>query len=1474
IGATATAAAFAAGGQLFADDADRLRALAAESADALGPVADVTRDAGLLYGYVQNLSNMPDPIPTLRETLRLEELGQHIPSAAAYLKTDVLPQMTAFAPTSEGFVDADVARSIANTAADTVPDALMTAPEIREALWQIAHSADPAATLTDIIQQNDLAPATLGLRDSLTPEILEQIYHPQASLANQAVDFVATHAVDASARAGAFLEGIGVDPQHLADTLQSWTSQLNFAVDESEKTGPVHETARAEAKSSHQALFHELAPNLNPAGVEAYMRLLYNDDLDDLPRETFVQEIKVAALHEHEEPGFLAKIAEDGDLKEDFEAWEKTLTTVEQKDEMTTAFKARGMDIRDTGGDGTALGCDLEGDDNTRVLITDAEGAHHPDGNTRQFLVGLHNDTDLVEGIFRNVDVTELSDAGLIADKVLHDTRAFIQETLGDRKFAGSDLSHEAMLAAFAAGGFEIRRTAGGNDAFVRDLDPDHEIRIVIANDLTHPIDATRVFDVGIVSNDGTVAESFRLDVSQMEETDKAAQAVLVKVDHLMENFNPEIELRHKQLLERRHNHEYPDRGTFLVYSDPAKGEEDTINGVLHIEVAKERAEHGSETTVYNLTIGNMTESSEDLAVLEAKLAQWAFDEGYETLPVDMNTPWPDGIQPRDIRDAVFKDTLDAACAHLQDKAGITDGGIAAYTLSDIEDGWSEMDPESRSVRIEDWLAYEKKTSLDFASEQTFAIDPTRADQNGTEESLSVFDQTLDAAQQNDVAAMRDVAFLYENGMGTEQDAKAAAQWTIRANREEARQKILKEMLNRAELGDPSAQFDLAVLYHTGRDVLFEAEQAGRFIPQDSAMAVKWLDLAAQQGHVDATLYRNFVDSPDRIHRAARLEKPEAQYTLGLALRSNPDKDQNAEDTRAALTWFGKAADQGFAPAQYQLGLCHDLGKVGWDDPVTAARLYTLAAEQGHENAQHRLGGLYSDGFGVEVDADEAAKWRDKAAAQQDRRQAAWHNNPDMQAAAHEAAAELKQRLSFAVSEPETDNALSDFVEKAVAATPADQAIASEWRMSGDAAQLVIGVNDNNPITALEIRHRTALTRPDPIFVVSGATDPFNEERLIPISAHNDLAGAVVAAHDLLAQEAGGDATGRRGIDLAVLDGTSTLPSARDALDDGEKSASGQSPNATREDPKQGPDDLATLKQKALDELLALEASSLLSMDQVKARRDAINSLKELPADKLDQINGNTASGSLLVLAEPDDPAKKRALRSILNDMPDTRYDRGRDRYVIDSKSPGAQQLQERLGTEQPLAGTALAVPKREEDLVATLGGERDPARGQWLVPKTHPVPSLFEAWQGKSAELAVANEADVTKSSQVRAFIERRQPGNQADQKGASQGLPNTAEAVLKMAADLDKTLAKTRKKGAEVVLDADAPLQDRVLAGIAGREAIIARRQRDDLQRHARAQGLHFDKLANKGMTQTIEANQAKTPKKARKRSAGLEM
>ena len=45
---------------------------------------------------------------------------------------------------------------------------------------------------------------------------------------------------------------------------------------------------------SYQTLLHELAPDLNPAGIEASMRL-HCGTLNYLPRETFVVEAKLAA---------------------------------------------------------------------------------------------------------------------------------------------------------------------------------------------------------------------------------------------------------------------------------------------------------------------------------------------------------------------------------------------------------------------------------------------------------------------------------------------------------------------------------------------------------------------------------------------------------------------------------------------------------------------------------------------------------------------------------------------------------------------------------------------------------------------------------------------------------------------------------------------------------------------------------------------------------------------------------------------------------------------------------------------------------------------------------------------------------------------------------------------------------------------------------------------------------------------------
>ena len=72
---------------------------------------------------------------------------------------------------------------------------------------------------------------------------------------------------------------------------------------------------------SYQTLLHELAPNLNPAGVEASMRLHYGT-LNHLPPETFAEEAKLAADLERQSPGTLRRIADSMGLGDDFANWE------------------------------------------------------------------------------------------------------------------------------------------------------------------------------------------------------------------------------------------------------------------------------------------------------------------------------------------------------------------------------------------------------------------------------------------------------------------------------------------------------------------------------------------------------------------------------------------------------------------------------------------------------------------------------------------------------------------------------------------------------------------------------------------------------------------------------------------------------------------------------------------------------------------------------------------------------------------------------------------------------------------------------------------------------------------------------------------------------------------------------------------------------------------------------------------------
>jgi TPR repeat protein len=119
---------------------------------------------------------------------------------------------------------------------------------------------------------------------------------------------------------------------------------------------------------------------------------------------------------------------------------------------------------------------------------------------------------------------------------------------------------------------------------------------------------------------------------------------------------------------------------------------------------------------------------------------------------------------------------------------------------------------------------------------------------------------------------------------------------------------------------------------------------------------------------------------------SARAEQndAEAQFQLGLAYyyaESLLDVGGAYED---AAQWFRKAAEQGHAIAQNNLGAMYDKGMGVAQSDVEAVNWYRKAAEQGLAKAQFNLGVMYEEGKGVEQNDAEAVNWYYKAAEQGD----------------------------------------------------------------------------------------------------------------------------------------------------------------------------------------------------------------------------------------------------------------------------------------------------------------------------------------------------------------------------------------------------------------------------------------------------------------------------------------------------------
>jgi TPR repeat protein len=135
----------------------------------------------------------------------------------------------------------------------------------------------------------------------------------------------------------------------------------------------------------------------------------------------------------------------------------------------------------------------------------------------------------------------------------------------------------------------------------------------------------------------------------------------------------------------------------------------------------------------------------------------------------------------------------------------------------------------------------------------------------------------LALAERGNTSAMINIANMYEQGQGVEQDQQTALSWQRRA----------------ADLGDSRAQLHLGVAYEEGHGV-----------ERDPRQAAEWFRKAAEQD--DAT----------------------AQFNLGVMLATaygeGLDQSTPAERTEA-ITWLERAADGGHPDAAQLLSTLRDI---------------------------------------------------------------------------------------------------------------------------------------------------------------------------------------------------------------------------------------------------------------------------------------------------------------------------------------------------------------------------------------------------------------------------------------------------------------------------------------------------------------------------------------------------------------------
>jgi TPR repeat protein len=165
----------------------------------------------------------------------------------------------------------------------------------------------------------------------------------------------------------------------------------------------------------------------------------------------------------------------------------------------------------------------------------------------------------------------------------------------------------------------------------------------------------------------------------------------------------------------------------------------------------------------------------------------------------------------------------------------------------------------------------------------------------------------------------------------------------------------LREWTPIAEQGNAVAQYYLGQMYAEGQGV-----------SQNDKTAMKWYRRSASYGNRYAK---------DKIEQ------------LTIKIQNEIAAKKAAKKAAKVLKQATEAAEKGDAYAQYILGWKYQYGHQGFPmDIKTAVKWYRRAAKQGDADAQTNLGVMYAEGQGVSQNDKTALKWYRLAAEQGDAR--------------------------------------------------------------------------------------------------------------------------------------------------------------------------------------------------------------------------------------------------------------------------------------------------------------------------------------------------------------------------------------------------------------------------------------------------------------------------------------------------------